>query len=127
MVEIIKVYSRTFYYEGQEGWGFSFDCDKDGNVDVKSLNPAARENYESCLRGEVRGRKVVDKGVSSYEQKFHVCDCGSGEPQEALYDARGIFASYYCTVCEQEVRSRFRPEVLEDPNYYAEEDIEPEY
>lgn len=45
-----------------EGCGFSFYCDKDGNVDkveVALLHPAALENYNQCLTGQV----VLEVGV----------------------------------------------------------------
>ena len=54
------------------------------------------------------------------------CSCGSGEIQEAEYDARGIFLTYACDKCRNERLSRFRPEVLTDPNYECDEAIEPE-
>jgi hypothetical protein len=40
------------------------------------------------------------------------CSCGSGQPRQALYDGNGFFCSYYCAQCEQKVRSRSRPEIL---------------
>ena len=54
------------------------------------------------------------------------CSCGSGEYQEAEYDARGIFLTYACSKCRKKRLSHFRPEVLSDPNYKADESIEPE-
>jgi len=56
----------------------------------------------------------------------NTCSCGSGKERDALYDARGIFCCYYCDDCEQEKRSRYRTEVLEDSSYVANEEIEPE-
>lgn len=54
------------------------------------------------------------------------CDCGSGEIREAEYDARGIFLVYACDKCRKEKLSRFRPDVLTDPNYWTDEPIEEE-
>lgn len=54
------------------------------------------------------------------------CFCGSGEYQEAEYDARGILLTYARSKCRKERLSHFRPEVLSDPNYEADEPIEPE-
>ncbi len=51
----------------------------------------------------------------------HVCPRGS---RWALNDARGIFCCYVCDDCEDEKRSRYRLEVLEDPNYEADESID---
>ena len=41
-------------------------------------------------------------------------------------DARGIPIGRVCEKCEEEVLSRYRPEVLTNPNYEANEPIEPE-
>jgi hypothetical protein len=54
------------------------------------------------------------------------CSCGSGEYQEAEYDARGIFLTYACSKCRKERLRRYRPEVLSNPNYETDEPIEPD-
>ena len=58
-----------------------------------------------------------------------LCRCGSGEERYALNDARGIFCSYVCSECEDEVKAKYRPEIFEDSMYEADEpiDTEPEY
>lgn len=55
------------------------------------------------------------------------CPCGSGEERYPLYDARGIFCCYTCPKCVAEKKSKYRPEVFDDPGYEADEDIEGEY
>lgn len=42
------------------------------------------------------------------------------------YDARGIPLCRVCDSCKKEKLSRYRPEVLNDANYEADEDIEPD-
>ena len=54
------------------------------------------------------------------------CNCGSGLESYILYDARGIPCGHVCDDCEEEKASKFRPEVMSDPDYYADEPIEPE-
>lgn len=54
---------------------------------------------------------------------FHICDRGE---RSALYDARGIFCCYVCDTCETEKRGRYRPEIFEDSNYAANEEIDPD-
>lgn len=54
-------------------------------------------------------------------QEPHICDRGARWP---LHDARGIFCCYCCDTCEDEKRSRYRLDVLQDPNYEADEAIE---
>ena len=43
------------------------------------------------------------------------------------YDARGIYLATVCEKCVDEKLSHYRPEVLTDSNYWASEDIEPDY
>ena len=54
------------------------------------------------------------------------CTCGSGEPSTWQYDARGIHLCRTCETCHDEKIRRYRPEVLDDPNYEADEPIEGE-
>lgn len=55
---------------------------------------------------------------------MRTCSCGSGKPRAELYDARGIFCTFYCDDCENEKRARYRPDVLSNPAYWADEAIE---
>jgi hypothetical protein len=41
-------------------------------------------------------------------------------------DARGIELARVCAECEPTVLARYRPEVINNPNYEADEAIEPE-
>jgi len=54
------------------------------------------------------------------------CNCGSGESRYPLSDARGIFCTYVCEVCEESEKERlgFRTEVFEDANYICNEPID---
>jgi hypothetical protein len=52
------------------------------------------------------------------------CPCDSGKPACAQYDARGIFLCYTCEDCLDTKLSKFRPDVLSDPNYWTDEPIE---
>lgn len=51
----------------------------------------------------------------------HVCKDGWWE-----YDARGIPLCKVCDKCEKEKLAKYRPAVLTDGNYEADEPIEPE-
>jgi hypothetical protein len=53
----------------------------------------------------------------------HRCDRTN---RYALHDARGIFCCYVCPGCEDARRATYRPEVLADPGYDADEPIEPD-
>jgi hypothetical protein len=74
-------YRREFDYEGHEHWGFGFPCDADGNLIDDEHRDAWIGNYEACLRGEVDGRKVLDRGIERREYSYREpgvirCDCG---------------------------------------------------
>lgn len=55
-----------------------------------------------------------------------LCHCGSGEYSYWEHDARGIPLKRVCDKCKKEALKGFREEVLTDPNYEADEPIEPE-
>lgn len=55
-----------------------------------------------------------------------LCFCGSELPRFELIDARGIFCAYVCDSCEAEKRSRYRPEIFDDGDYWADEEIDDE-
>lgn len=52
------------------------------------------------------------------------CPCGSGKASWWESDARGIPLARVCPSCKQAKLSRYRPEVLANPNYSADEQIE---
>jgi hypothetical protein len=73
-------FSREFRWKDSPGAGFSFDCDKDGNVDLKALQkkPAAFKNYQDCITGAI---EVEDHGIHRYswnyvEPAIGLCPCG---------------------------------------------------
>lgn len=68
----------------------------------------------------------VDYVLRIYRGQNRPCTCGSGRPCFSLEDARGIHCSMVCEKCEKEVKSRYRPEIFEDGDYEADEQIEPE-
>jgi hypothetical protein len=63
--------------------------------------------------------------MSEYVRK--VCDCGSGKLSFWRYDARHIPLARTCSDCfDERITKRYRPEVLNDPNYGSTEPIEEE-
>lgn len=54
------------------------------------------------------------------------CSCGSGLESYWAYDARGIPLSRVCAKCESAKLSKYRPEVLSNPDYDSDEPIEEE-
>lgn len=56
--------------------------------------------------------------------KSRPCPCGSGLPSQWQYDARGIELCRTCPKCHDAKMARYRPEVLTNPNYHADEAID---
>ena len=54
------------------------------------------------------------------------CSCGSGKPSSWQHDARGIPLCRTCEDCHQAKMKTYRPDVLTNPNYTADEAIEEE-
>ena len=54
------------------------------------------------------------------------CPCGSGLPSTWQVDARGIPLCRTCSKCHASKMRGYRADVLTDPDYWADEPIEPE-
>jgi len=54
------------------------------------------------------------------------CNCGSGLPKWILRDARGIECGYVCDACVAKRKAQYRSEIFTNPQYEADEPIEPE-
>lgn len=52
------------------------------------------------------------------------CPCGSGLDSDWQNDARGIPLCRTCDACHDEKMARYRPDVLTDSNYWADEPID---
>jgi hypothetical protein len=57
-------------------------------------------------------------------QYLRPCPCGSGLESRWQFDARGIELCRTCRKCHKAKMMRYRPEVLSDPNYSADEPID---
>jgi hypothetical protein len=55
---------------------------------------------------------------------MRLCTCGSELPSEWQYDARGIELCRTCSKCHARQMRRYRPDVLTDPDYWADEPID---
>lgn len=56
-----------------------------------------------------------------YDKK--ICSCGSGEMSRWEFDARGIPLTRCCSECRDTKLNKYRPEVLSDSDYDADEAI----
>lgn len=52
------------------------------------------------------------------------CPCGSGLDSQWQFDARGIELCRTCDKCHADKMSRYRADVISNPNYDADEQIE---
>jgi len=57
----------------------------------------------------------------------NTCDCGSGEDSWWENDARGIPLCKVCSECRKDKLKRYRIDVLMDPFYWVDEQIEEDY
>lgn len=53
--------------------------------------------------------------------RLRECPCGSGQFPDAQHDARGIFLCYTCSKCERKKMAGYRPEVLTNSRYEADD------
>ena len=58
------------------------------------------------------------------DKPIAICDCGSGLQSEWKFDARGIELCRACDWCWPRKKRGYRADVLTNPNYWANEDIE---
>lgn len=69
-----------FWYKGHHRkWGYCFDCDASGNVDVSKLMPAALINYEKCKAGQmpdVEPAEIVCEYITRRISRIGQCECG---------------------------------------------------
>ena len=73
----VEKYALSYEYNDLPGAGFSFDCDKEGNV-FPLTNEAAQENYDGCVSGKfnVTLKGVVDYSYYYTSPKEGKCHCG---------------------------------------------------
>jgi len=87
----------------------------------RTANAAERAANNGCPGC---GGVDIDLDVKTPPTIFRPCVCGSGLESEEVLDARGIYICRVCDKCRDAKLRGFRPEVLTDPNYEADEPIE---
>lgn len=58
-------YAHSFTWKDDKNAGFSFDCDKNGNV--FEMHPIGFENFKKCQNGTF---DVIDEGIIEYRHKY---------------------------------------------------------
>ena len=120
-----------FQWDEPYSGGFGFPCDEKGFIEVDELQPPGLESLAMCQAGEgmLRGKmvKIIDTGVESWDNDVRLCQCGSGEPDDWMYDGHNIPLCLVCSKCKEEKIKRYNPWVF---GSYTEEQcgcpIEPE-
>jgi len=73
----VERYALDYEWNDTPGAGFSFPCDKDGNLLMDEIPETARENLNKCLNGEypVKAEGVKDYSYSYFQAAIGKCIC----------------------------------------------------
>lgn len=71
-------YIKFYAYKNDRNAGFSFPCNKEGVVDLSTLNKDALVNYNACVEGkyDMRDPEIVDVSNKYIEPAIGKCTCG---------------------------------------------------
>lgn len=103
--EIIREYYLTF--QTDRYGGYSFPCDKDGNV--VDLNPSAMANYQKCISGDIA--TIQTPFVDYFDRVYRrpkVCKCDCGYKLEMECDSEGLVYCH-CGKCYNSSGASIRP------------------
>ena len=93
------------------------------------------DKYMDKIKGKTASTKItiskaqwefIGKQAGWLGREPRKCSCGSGQMAEEDFDARGISIGFSCPKCKQKNRAKYRQEIFNNPNYEADEPIEPE-
>jgi len=91
--------------------------------------PASQEGWYwkhravAVYHGPFESEQLAREAVENVQ---HPCPCGSGMESSWNNDARGIPLCRTCHKCHDSKMAKYRPEVLTNPGYYADEPIDAE-
>ena len=106
------------------GAGYGFPCDSAGNILDEGRGGQSRSEESRKSEALAKSQDWEKIEIVPWTHTDRLCGCGSGEPREEEYDARGIFLTHACQACRGRKLSRYRRDVLEDGGYEACEDID---
>jgi len=92
------------------GGGVSFPCDKDGNIDFSDLQPAALENLNKALMGEMHFVGLRAHEWSYQPPRMGRCHCGEE-----------IYLDHFTNECSCGALYNSSGQELCDPRYWGEE------
>lgn len=97
--ETVTWREHNFHYKDDPGSGYSFPVEEnEDDVNIESLNEAARKNYKYCLSGP---KNLMDDGIVTHSVD-HIapallqCKCG-----EKMYLENPYYGAYCCPECGQ--------------------------
>jgi hypothetical protein len=117
--EIIHRVELSLNFDTSRTGGYSFPCDSTGKVDAEkiALNPAAIQNYERCISGEVKTIRppyVQERTWTEHIPAIGECFCG-GEV-ELSPDSEGL-CYCHCGECYNSAGQHIRPRSEWEENY----------
>jgi len=74
--QTIETVRYELFFEVEPGAGYSFDCDKNGNVFIDELSDCALKNYRDCLRWKNPRSRVIELKSSYRQPALGECECG---------------------------------------------------
>jgi len=117
-----KNWMKKAFGKNKGGLHRALGVPEDEKIPKDKLNKAANSK-DSHLKHMAQAAKNASEAKVN-ERDGDPCDCGSGEPGYWENDARGIPLCRCCNACRKEKLSGYRPDVLTDGGYYADEPIE---
>lgn len=74
---LVEDYRLSFEWPHTPGSGYGFECDKNGNVDLENMNPAALESLANCLFVfDINFVGIEDYSRVVEDPSHGICDCG---------------------------------------------------
>lgn len=87
----VEKFMLCFDWRGKEQGGFSFECDREGNL-CPLTNEAAQENYEGCISGRF---DVVPQGIRDFSYDYTRPPVGLCEDC-----SRKVYLEHFTNTCE---------------------------
>lgn len=91
-----------------------------GQLHRMKYRPAPALSEETLTE---ESRDIYDALVYRWHPLHHRC---RKDQRSIAHDARGIPIGYTCHLCHADKIAKYRPDVMTDPNYQTDDNIEPE-
>jgi len=115
-------FSKSFTNKDDPQSGFSFPSDRQGR-----LKPGNEDQVKSIRYIHEHAEKFNEPVINAEIFKTKLCDCGSGEIVQPVYDAKGIFVTHVCPKCRKDKLSKYRKEIFYNTDYSTTEEENSSY